>query len=153
MDLLTRYKENRAKKLEQFDHELGIYGVVPAEETLRIIVCGVFECQHFSEVLIEIIEQVIFVQRILHMSRKLIEQVFFFFFMDCIIVILTPFILKEILKFDVHMLWVAKAIVELSHNTKEPVEVIKVLNRFVESQKGVHDLHEVIHNIRETCYT
>ena len=43
MDLLTRQKEYGVKKLEQFDHELGIGGVVPAEEAVFVIVCGVFD--------------------------------------------------------------------------------------------------------------
>ena len=74
--------------------------------------------------MIEVIEQVVFVERILHMAWKLLEQDYFVIFMECIIIILIPIILKVILEINIDLCWVAKAIVKFSHYSEEPIEVI-----------------------------
>ena len=74
--------------------------------------------------MVEIMEQVIFIQAILHVRWKLQENKLLAFIVDCIIIILAPFVGKEIFKFGVKMFWVAKAIIKLFHDTEEPVEVI-----------------------------
>lgn len=71
--------------------------------------------------MIEVIEQIVFVEWILNMAWKLLEQDFFVIFMERIIVILIPIILKVILEVNIDLCWIAKAIIKLSHYSEEPI--------------------------------
>ena len=84
------------------------------------------------------------------MAWKLLEQDFFVIFMERIIVILIPIILKVILEVNIDLCWIAKAIIKLSHYSEEPIQVIQILNGLIECKECINNLYEIIHNVCET---